>query len=261
MQMLITDWDGTLFQKDRLEEKIVNQLKKIKEKGIIRVVATGRNLFSAKKVIDTDFPIDYLIFSSGAGVMDWQKQKLIKKHSLDTSQLQKIVEYLQSENLDFMVHRKVPENHWFYFHRTENHNPDFERRMSLYEKYKLPQANWEEEASQVLAIIPNKPALFEKIKQLFPELNIIRTTSPLDGKSLWIEIFPKNVSKSQTAEWLSQLLGITTTLAVGNDFNDEDLLKWANKSYIISSAPAILKYKFPNCKSVYEVIEKEFGEG
>ena len=260
MQMLITDWDGTLFQNDSLEEKIVTQLIKLKDKGIIRVVATGRNLFSARKVIDPDFPIDYLIFSSGAGVMEWQKQKLIKKHSLDTSQLQKIVEYLQSENLDFMVHRKVPENHWFYFHRTESHNPDFERRMSLYEKYQIPQANWEEEASQVLAIIPNKPVLYQKVKQLFPNLNIIRTTSPLDGSSLWIEIFPKNVSKSQTAEWLCQKLEITSTVAAGNDFNDEDLLEWADRSYIISSAPTILKHKFPNCRSVYEVIEKEFGE-
>jgi HAD superfamily hydrolase (TIGR01484 family) len=260
MQMLICDWDGTLYQNNRLEKKLLRQLQVLGDRNVVRAVATGRNLFSARKVISPEFPIDYLIFSSGAGVLNWPKQKLIKKYSLQRTKLLKVVNYLQNENLDFMVHRQIPENHWFFFHRTVNHNPDFERRMKIYQKYQIPVANWEEKASQVLAIVPENPEYFQKLKKRFPDLTIIRTTSPLDGSSLWIEIFPKNVSKSQTASWLSKKIGITTTIAVGNDYNDEDLLHWSDKSYIISSAPEVLKQKFTTCNTVSEVIKNEFGE-
>ena len=68
---------------------------------------------------------------------------------------------------------------------------------------------------------------------------MVRTTSPLDGESVWIEIFPNHVSKGTTAAWLAERLGIEPydTAAVGNDYNDLDLLGWAHRSYVVENAP------------------------
>ncbi|MDY6914984.1 MAG: HAD family hydrolase [Candidatus Cloacimonadota bacterium] len=258
MKMFITDWDGTLYRDDTVEEKAFNLLHKLSDNKIVIVVATGRNLYSAHKVIMPNFPIDYLIFSSGAGIMNWKQKKIIRKHHMKKEDLEKIVSYLKKENLDFMVHQQLPDNHWFLYHRTQNHNPDFERRIKLYKKFKLPVANWESKASQVLAIIPNNPNIHKKIKQDFPQLNIIRTTSPLDGNSIWIEIFPKEVSKSKAAKWLCQKLKVTKSIAIGNDYNDEDLLEWSDRSYIIKSAPQALLKKYYVCENISSVLEKEF---
>ncbi|HCX72092.1 MAG TPA: HAD family phosphatase, partial [Candidatus Cloacimonas sp.] len=60
MQMLICDWDGTLYQNNRLEKKLLRQLQVLGDRNVVRAVATGRNLFSARKVISPEFPIDYL---------------------------------------------------------------------------------------------------------------------------------------------------------------------------------------------------------
>ena len=83
------------------------------------------------------------------------------------------------------------------------------------------------------------------------EFNLIRTTSPLDHKTLWIEIFPKNVSKSSAASWLAEKLSIKkkNILAVGNDYNDQDLLEWSGTSYIAENGPEDLKKKFKNVPS------------
>jgi hypothetical protein len=75
---------------------------------------------------------------------------------------------------------------------------------------------------------------------------VIRTTSPLDGRSTWIEIFPTTVSKSLTAAWLADTLGIDQqkVASVGNDYNDIDLLEWTPNSYVVNNAPSDLKNRF-----------------
>jgi hydroxymethylpyrimidine pyrophosphatase-like HAD family hydrolase len=75
---------------------------------------------------------------------------------------------------------------------------------------------------------------------------VIRSTSPLDGKSIWIEIFPKTVSKGLAAAWLCQRLGCdpANVIGIGNDYNDIDLLNWTQHSFVVENAPYELKQKF-----------------
>ena len=76
---------------------------------------------------------------------------------------------------------------------------------------------------------------------------MIRTTSPIDGASLWIEIFPRSVSKARGAEWVLRRHGVAdeNVLAVGNDYNDLDLLRWAKTKYLVTNAPKPLHDLFP----------------
>jgi hydroxymethylpyrimidine pyrophosphatase-like HAD family hydrolase len=80
---------------------------------------------------------------------------------------------------------------------------------------------------------------------------VIRTTSPIDGESTWIEIFPPSVSKARAAEWIAAREGIESsrTLAIGNDYNDLDLLDWAPAGYLVANAPDDLKTRFPTVGS------------
>jgi hydroxymethylpyrimidine pyrophosphatase-like HAD family hydrolase len=62
----------------------------------------------------------------------------------------------------------------------------------------------------------------------------VRATSPFDYRSLWVEVFSKQAAKHLAADVLAKELGISAfrTLAIGNDYNDEDLLEWACKSFV-----------------------------
>ena len=78
IKMVLVDLDGTLLNNSKLiGGKDKDTLHFLGERNIVRVFATGRNLFSAKKVLNETTPFDYLVFSSGAGVYDWRKQKLL----------------------------------------------------------------------------------------------------------------------------------------------------------------------------------------
>jgi len=79
----------------------------------------------------------------------------------------------------------------------------------------------------------------------------VRTTSPLDGASLWLEVFAPGTNKSGAAAWLAERLGIGAqdTYAVGNDFNDLDLLEWAAHARVTANAPPELAARFRSVPS------------
>lgn len=254
-QMVITDLDGTLFNNNHEVSLIdMKSLFWLGEHNIVRVIATGRNFFSVSQALKNNFPIDYLIFSSGAGIYNWKTKTLMHSYYLPDYEVKQISEILIQHQVDFMIHDMIPENHKFVYHRSGNPNLDFEARIKLYNDFAFKLDPIKEDyknACQILAVFPNNLDLFKEIQQKFTDIKIIRTTSPLDGDSIWMEIFPKTVSKGHGVEWLCNQLKIdqSATISLGNDYNDIDMLEYTEKKYIVSNAPEDLKAKFPICKS------------
>jgi hydroxymethylpyrimidine pyrophosphatase-like HAD family hydrolase len=249
---LITDLDGTLLdQNSRCSLRNFKCLEILGERGILRGIATGRSLFSARKALTPDFPIDYLIFSSGAGVMHWPKQELIFSAHLQSAEIQPLLTVLQAEKLDFMVHGPIPDNHHFMYQQNSIENPDFVSRLALYQGYGQPLIDnslaWSE-ITEILMITPADEALtrFDWLVKNWPQYQIIRATSPLDMVSGWLEVFPRYISKSQTSHWLLEQhrLDPNQTLAVGNDYNDTDLLAWAGSACVVANAPLELRQNY-----------------
>lgn len=213
----------------------------------LRVIITGRSLHSALSVLSPDFPIDYLIFASGAGVMEWTRQQLLFEAGLSPTETAQVLELLHSLKLDFMLHDPIPDNHCFQYHCFSADNPDFSHRLRLYQDVARPFRHTESlRACAALAIVSAEQTApcFTALQTALPELSIIRATSPLDLRSGWLEIFPGHISKSQAAERLSQLLGIQEHMAFGNDYNDQDMLGWAQRAFVVADAPETLRQRF-----------------
>jgi len=274
--MVVTDLDGTLFQKQqRVSAANLDALHRLGQERVLRVIATGRNLYSARKVLPREFPVDFVIFSTGAGIVDWPAQRLIRAVTMRSGELERAFRLLRGHRLDFMVHRPVPENHYFVYFASGRENPDFRARLGIYREFAIPGSDGAlpmRRASQLLAIEPqatgeppprwgSAPAvwgstppdgpaissLLEELRRELRGLNVVRTTSPLDGRSRWIEIFPAEVLKSLAASWLAARFGIdrSAVLALGNDFNDLDLLEWAPHGFLVGGAAPELLGRFP----------------
>ena len=256
MTMVVTDLDGTLLDTQaRLGSVNRQALERLGETGSLRVIATGRSLHSAESVLDADFPIDYLVFSSGAGILDWSNRELLAAHAMGTGDVQGALELLLAKGLAFMVHLGVPDNHHFYYHSgagqvADGDNPDFHRRCRRYEDFARPLDGPGVEMGQVSQFLvieaPGSESHYDALVSELAHLNVVLTTSPLDHRSRWIEIFPASASKSQAAEWLRHRHGVDhgAVVAVGNDYNDRDLLEWARHSFVVSNAPASLKTRY-----------------
>ncbi|MFH0998268.1 MAG: HAD hydrolase family protein [Pseudomonadota bacterium] len=250
--MLITDLDGTLLGSGgSLTKQDMDALFSLGQEGVVRVIATGRSLYSFKAVAGNRLPVDYVIFSTGAGVITFPDGRLIRKIHLDAGAVSSAVRIFMEFGLDFMVHQPIPDNHRFLYHGSGTDNPDFHRRLARYSEFCRPIENASSNigsASQLLAVVnhDNSDFVITALKSKLAGYSVIRSTSPLDGESTWIEVFAPGVSKSQCAAWLADRLNIDKklVLAVGNDYNDLDLLEWAGTAFLVDNAPDILKNRF-----------------
>ena len=267
--LFITDLDGTLLT----DEKRVSSddracLEILRENGIRTAIATGRSLYSFNRLLsssqfsaDTPFPeVDYLIFSTGAGILDFSTGRIIQSFSLNIGEVMDIAGYLECLGVNYMIHAPIPDTNHFFFRKNNNPSPDFDTRVSMYNQYGTPLADLSLDeisrftgATEVLCIVDceNGHKTASRISGHLRQYSVIKATSPLDATSIWIEIFAAGVCKSGSAEWLSSFLKIRSCdiCAVGNDYNDEDLLCWAGTGYVVENAPASLKNSFPTVPS------------
>jgi HAD superfamily hydrolase (TIGR01484 family) len=272
--MVVTDLDGTLLHHgSSISALDRGTLERLGVLGVLRVIATGRSRFSAYKVLRPELPIDYLIFSSGAGIIDWRTQHIVQKHVMHASEVQSAATLLLNMGHDFMIHDPIPNNHRFHYFGTGENNPDFIRRLDYYRDFALmgnPSNFMFRDACQILSVVPDGVATsaYRTIARKLYGLTVIRTTSPIDAASTWIEIFPPAVSKSQAAEWIRGKVGLAESkmLAVGNDYNDLDLLTWAPHRYVVGNAVEELRKRFqpvsPSSESGFtEAVQRWMTEG
>lgn len=251
VKILFCDLDGTLIAHGQgLSDDNLQMLQSLRAGGVIVALASGRSPFSLSKVVTPQMPIDYAIFSTGVGIIDWQSQQILLRRELSEKQVRQALDILDSEQIDTMVQAAVPDNHLFQYRQytaEESSGTDFCRRIHLYQGFcrPLPTEAWQGTASQLLAIMRPDDPRFLRILPRLQEFSVIRATSPLDGHSLWLEIFAPGVNKSSAASWLSgKLPAQPVTYALGNDHNDLDLLAWAKYSLIAQDAPAELQTQF-----------------
>ncbi len=264
--LFITDFDRTLLRNDKtIGEKDLQALEELGRKGVFRAIATGRSLFSFERAMDAlgfskqnrVFPVDYVLFSTGAGIMDFKTKTIIKSTFLKSCETALIADYFENQKLDYMIHSPIPHTKNFVFKSHGTPNPDFSARIQLYNKFCSPlndngAVNFGR-ATEVLSIIPRKKAvnIDRKIKKELSSFSVIKATSPLDHESVWIEVFPSSVSKSKSGSWLAEKLQIKreNIVSIGNDYNDVDLLTWSGKGFVVNNAPKDLKLKFETVAS------------
>ena len=254
LKLVATDLDGTFLKNDKsISKENIETLRSLGEKGILRVIATGRNLKKTMEVISPEIPFDYIVFSSGAGVYDRRNEKLLYHQNLSNEVVQKLSDFLVGCDLNFHLFKPVPENYKCWYHRGSIPCSEFESYFGYNQSHSEPLPCGQpidSEACQFLVVFPNKLEHFltlkENIEKQFPEVKVVRTSSPLETGYIWMEIFHRSVSKGNGVRFVCDTMQIEHeyTLGIGNDFNDLDLLEFTNYSYIVANGPEELKNRF-----------------
>jgi len=259
LKLVATDLDGTFLKNDKsISDKNIEMLHLLGEKEILRVVATGRNLNKTMDVISEEVPFDYIVFSSGAGVYDWKQKKMLYQQNMSKQNVQQIADFLFELDLNFHLFKPVPENYKCWYHRGSVPCHEFESYFQYFLSHSEPlekDQKIDSEACQFLVVFPNDPLRFldlkNEIEQRFPEVKVVRTSSPLETGYIWMEIFHQSVSKGNGVKFLCDSLQIDHeyTLGIGNDYNDLDLLEFTNYSYLVENGPLEMKGRFLAAKS------------
>jgi len=151
-----------------------------------------------------------------------------------------------------MIQKQIPQNHKFYFHQFSKKNIDFTRRLKIYKDYCEPFGSKIRNfaPTQIIGILPQDSPKLKKVFDSIKNASLVKATSPLDHKSIWIEIFPKDINKGHTFLWLCKHLNINykNSIGVGNDYNDVDFLDLVSFPFVVENSPEDLKQKYPTTK-------------
>lgn len=250
-----TDFDGTIKPPSgRVCAADKAALRRLGELGWLRVVATGRSLFSFAKAWEADLELDALIFSSGVGLCAWDAfgpGPLLRGHLIAADLLQTAVAAAFQLGYGFFAYQEAPDNHHFYYARPQNPPLGFEKRLKIFPAQAWP---WPDDyftnqrrarVSQIMIMVPGPliDQAEQNFRRLAPGLSVIRSTSPFGDGCLWLEVFGPGISKGQAAARLAGELGVAVeqTVALGNDYNDIDLLAWAGQAFVTADAPAEIR--------------------
>ncbi|MBN1924780.1 MAG: HAD family phosphatase [Prolixibacteraceae bacterium] len=253
IKLISTDLDGTFLNDGKaIAPQDLYCLGKLGEKQIVRVAATGRSMHKVYEVISRDVPFDYIVFSSGGGIYDWRKGDLLTFEKFNRLVFESLCRFMLTLDLNFFIYDPIPDNNRFQYHRGGGECNEFDDYL---ERHAGDYSVFDEnkpypDSGHVMAIIPNNEELFEKLKSGIIEscsgVKVIRTTSPVNGDFIWLEVFPDTVSKGHGLKWIGKMLNISSRemAAVGNDFNDMDMLDFVGYPFVMGNSPDELKKKY-----------------
>ena len=252
----LTDFDGTIKPHDPKEPLAVADLaalKRLGAEGWVRAVVTGRSLFSFATAWEPGLELDWLIFSSGAGLCPWGALgpgPLLEAHSLKPLEAESALKTALDLNFGFFAYLPPPDGHHFYYLKPPVRIPSgFDKRLKSFAAQSRPfPADYFDQPpadrqilTQLLLMIPEAEAVraeAELARQL-PHLSRLDCASPFSDNCRWLEVLPPGVSKGRAAAALGERLGLDRgqTVATGNDHNDSDLLDWAGQAFVTQDAP------------------------
>ncbi|SHE95549.1 HAD family hydrolase [Alkalibacter saccharofermentans] len=253
IKMIAFDLDGTLLNdKQRITQKTLKEIKRVKNEGIKISVATGRS-YSASKFYANQIEADYIVCCNGAIVYDVALDYVIYKKPMPQDTAHQIIE-------DMYKYSDVLKIQWDSFDTYYSNNllPFEEDYISAYKsEYPMESFNL-----MLLKSIEGKKELLrkEEIYQIFTfsmsdgdesYMNILESLRGYDGinyvdfKENYTDITHKDVSKGEALKYLFNLNNLDTKdlMAFGDNHNDETMMTIAGASVAMGNAHQSIKDK------------------
>lgn len=233
IKLIVSDMDGTLLPEGtpNMNPEIYTVIKQLREKGIIVVIASGRQYLSMTDVLE---PVkEDIIYISDNGAYGIQKGRVLECRNFRRELLRDIVTYVRSLDQVFLL-AATPEHAY-----TDIDDPDMIRWIR--EGYNLDV----ELVEDVLAL--QEPVLkiavycqsIDAAKLAIPAKEIFKGRAHIMASgSHWVDFMEEGVDKGAAVKSLQKRFGILPeeTMAFGDNNNDIGLLQSAVESYAVATA-------------------------
>ena len=239
IRLLAIDLDGTLVN-DRLEmdPRDVAAVKAATAAGVTVVLATGRMFKSSLRYAELLGLTGPIINYQGAVVREIASGEVWYRCELTVPMQQRVLAF--AEPRDWHVNTYVDERVY-----TARARPE----ADLYAKIAMvpyevvgPLSKWVRQDSTKMVLVDLDP---EEVPARMTELtawmgDVARVTRSLDW---FVEVVNPEVSKAAALAMVADRLGIAQAevCAIGDNTNDEDMVRWAGFGVAMGNAPAALK--------------------
>ena len=239
-KMLCLDIDGTLLNSNhKISVETKNTIKKLSKEKNIPVILVSARMPKGIDFLQEELEIkEPIICYSGALVLD-KKYNTIFKNYIESENVRKIIEKTKKYNLHVSIYS---DERWIIekADKWSKIESDIICRKPEILGFDNLTTNLNCEVNKILVI--GDEAEISEINKLLNEelgdkLNIYQS------KSTYLEIMNKDVSKPKAIEKLLSLYDIDPSeiVAIGDNYNDMDMLKYAGVGIAMGNAPRKVK--------------------
>lgn len=236
IKAIFLDLDGTSLRPNHtFSPTLLATLKKLQEKAIEIIIATGRSYASSQRLAKALGKSKYIINYNGASITALDNDALVAEALLSNNTLTSVLTFEKTFQLETVL-----------FHRNQIYSRGGYTPNSFYENEIYRDSNHIEKwgamtFNKALFIVPEeKLSFYHRQAHTYFKQDTITTSS-----STYLEVMPPGVSKGEAASTILKKLKISPkeTMAFGDNLNDLSLLKYVNLGFVMdNAAPALKKY-------------------
>lgn len=236
--LLCSDLDDTLLTSDKkISQENKKALEMFMSNGGQFAFATGRVPLGARLALEYIVPNAPIICFNGAGIYDFNDNKLLWEKSLDKDAY-KVVEYVEQNMPESGI--EVCTNDKVYFCRTNRIvriHKQIEKFPDNDSDYRSIQEDWKK------VIFMQEHEEMPKIKKLIAESEYSDSYSFIQSSPNYYELLPKGATKGDALRELARILGIdeSRTIGVGDNENDFTLVRYAGIGVAVSNAVSMVR--------------------
>ncbi len=233
IKMIVIDLDGTILNSDRKVSTSTKQyFKRLKDKGYIIAIATGRIYASALKATDGADFANYIISDTGSCVYDRKESSVLSSNYIDLEIAKRIFDYY-SEDCRYI---DICDKNTIYKYSDEIENSDIVKTIKD-KDYIINNCKY---ISHIAISMKDNEAVMDVYNKLindFSELEIVIMQDSFSERK-WIEIMAKGSSKYNRIRELANYLNIDNDeiIAFGDGLNDIEVLENCGYSVALKNA-------------------------
>lgn len=239
-QLLATDIDGTLLNdKKEIPVENINAINHALDIGKTVVISSGRCVDECRDLFRAFSKMQYAICESGAYIYDIQNDQCIYSKPIDTAAVETILNYIRTKDVMIQAmgkkHMAVSRENLtnikhFRIEQYQKHFADYGTIVDDIFEY-CRENNWyAEKICLYHADVAEREITKKQIESLPVTLAYAEETS--------LEVSPIGIDKGMGLQLLCEYLGIPLeqTIAVGDSYNDLEILKKCGLSIAVANA-------------------------
>lgn len=240
--LVVSDIDGTLLQAGYgIPKENIDAIERFVQKGGRFTVCTGRSVDSVRRYIDWIPLTAPAILNNGALIYDYKTETVLYNAYLDkrfVRVIESVLEMFPDVGVEFHSTESITivhQNEYTHNHVTLEHIP-FVLADWTSVKGKYNKALFTASAPRIQQVIK---FIEKKMKEdpLYLEFDFIASSS------IFFEIIPKGVNKGTGLVKLAEIMKVkmADTVAIGDYYNDVDMLRVAGYKAAVADAPAEIR--------------------
>ncbi|HEY7698841.1 MAG TPA: HAD family hydrolase [Vicinamibacteria bacterium] len=250
-RLLAVDLDGTLLNSEReIPEENLRAIQAAVQKGVVLAVVTGRRFPSVRRYVERLGPSTFVVANSGAIIRRGLEGPILRRSLLPLESALRVIDLAEEEGMEPVVHDGPDaEGHLVLRSRAQS-LPSMDR----YLHQTTPPPTWVPElrlerapvqigfTGFVSEIRRFETALASGLSASGHPATLARTEYPDEDLAL-LDVLGLEARKSTALEFLASLLRIdlASTMAVGDNWNDLEMLETAGLGVIMANADPELR--------------------